>query len=286
MDEIDLYITKKIYNFFNNKWSSNITEIFGVIPFEIYEKVGMYSSILQVLWMSTPNPFQFHLVPYWFTFTIIRILKEIIPRKRPGCFHKDMDTFIDKTICKNEKKYQSFPSMHSGTSFALAVALMMEMKYSKNPYFFEFKIKQTTSKNTISIIGLCVAFIVCIHRISKGYHSFFDVLTGALIGASVGFISWTSLEFYKKMYQELCDKDKNKKEPLCKNYNISKSNNWSLKVWLSKYNLFKSKETKDKVLSFITGIIRIILTIPILYLLIIFLTKDLFKLLSFRALHY
>ena len=64
MDEIDLYITKKIYNFFNNKWSSNITEIFGVIPFEIYEKVGMYSSILQVLWMSTPNPFQFHLVPY------------------------------------------------------------------------------------------------------------------------------------------------------------------------------------------------------------------------------
>jgi len=59
-----------------------------------------------------------------------------------------------------------------------------------------------------------------------------------------------------------------------------------LKDWLSKYNLFKSKETKDKVLSFIIGIIRIILTIPILYLLIIFLTKDLFKLLSFRALHY
>ena len=84
--------------FFNNKWSSNITEIFGVIPYEIYEKVGMYSSILQVLWLSTPNPFQFYLVPYWFTFTIIRILKEIIPRKRPGCFHKDMNTFIDKTI--------------------------------------------------------------------------------------------------------------------------------------------------------------------------------------------
>ena len=86
------------------------------------------------------------------------------------------------------------------------------------------------------------------------------------------------------MYEDLCEK--NKKELLCKNYNISKSNNLSLKDWLSKYNLFKSKETKDKVLSFITGIIRIILTIPILYLLIIFLTKDLFKLLSFRALHY
>ena len=38
MDEIDLFITKKIYNIFNNKWSSNITEIFGVIPYEIYEK--------------------------------------------------------------------------------------------------------------------------------------------------------------------------------------------------------------------------------------------------------
>ena len=47
MDEIDLFITKKIYNIFNNKWSSNITEIFGVIPYEIYEKVGMYS-----LWLD------------------------------------------------------------------------------------------------------------------------------------------------------------------------------------------------------------------------------------------
>ena len=64
--------------------------------------------------------------------------------------------------------------------------------------------------------------MMIVHRVSKGYHSLFDSITGALIGITIGFISWTSMEYYKKYYHKLCDKTTNDK--LCENHKFTKEN--------------------------------------------------------------
>ena len=51
--------------------------------------------------------------------------------------------------------------------------------------------------------------------------------------------------------------------------------------WLSQYNVFRLK-MHNSYLNLATGISRIVFTIPIIYLLFKFLTKDIFKLASVK----
>jgi len=157
----------------------------------------------------------------------------------------------------------------------------MELKYSKNPMFFEIPIKKTYQQDLISGIGIFIASMIGIHRISKGYHSFFDVFVGAIIGSCIGFISWQTIDHYKDLYLRLCEKDKNKKEKECENYNkLEKGEN--LYYWLKKYNIFKIKNKENKELFSIIAFTRLLLTIPILFLLIKFFTQDIFNLTSIK----
>ena len=113
--------------------------------------------------------------------------------------------------------------------------------------------------------------MVALHRVSMGYHSFFDVIVGGLIGMSIGFISWISIEYIKNLYIEMCeDKKENTNDKKCKNYktmNIKNNNT----------NLNDNKLLNDSMLFF-----KIILTIPILYLSFKFFTKDVFKLTNIK----
>ena len=289
LNEVDYKITKIIYDLVNsNSFTKNIPNYFGLIPYEFYVIPGMYVAILQVIWLGTPNPLQFHLLPHWFSYSIFQFLKKSIDRERPGCFHKNLGEHINSSHCSHGHELQSFPSGHTGVASSLATALTMEMFYSENPKFFEIKITKEHTKRIISGCGIFVAIMISLQRISKGYHSFFDVMSGMLIGVSIGFISWITLNYYKKSYFKSCDDKENKENKENKN-NIDSCDNYNKTImdkefsyWMNNWNLFKSKLYDDDIINRLTGFSRIILTIPVLYLLIKFLTKDVYNLASIK----
>ena len=242
LQNIDYKLTKIIYNFFNNKILKDTTHYFGLIPYELYVIPGMYLAIFQVIWYGVLGPIQFHLLPHWFAYSIFQFMKNSIKRDRPGCKYKNMSKYIDDSHCAHGHQYQSFPSGHTGVASSLATALFLEMNYSNNPKFFDMDIKSHNLRKVIGGLGLSVAAMISLHRISKGYHSFFDVLCGFIIGASIGYISWTTLETCKKKIDDKFIED-NKQ--------------------------------------LITGA-KISLTIPILFLVFKFFTKDMFKLTSIK----
>lgn len=278
---IDYILTKKVYDIFNTPFLKEIPHYIGLVPYEFYVIPGMYIAILQVLWLGTPNPIQFHLLPHWFSYSIFQFLKKKIKRTRPGCGYKEMSKYIEQSHCKSSYRNQSFPSGHMGVSMALATSLFMEMNYADVPHFFEIPIKSKVTQKIISGLGLFVAFMVGIHRVSKGYHHMGDIFVGGVIGFCIGFISWVVMDYYKKLYTKLCEEREDKKDELCDNYKENKEN-VELSYWLNNYTIFGYKFSNNNMINITIGIVRIILSIPILFLLYKFLRYDVFTLSSIK----
>ena len=135
-----------------------IPNFLGLIPYEIYILPGMYLAIFQVLWLGSPNPIQFHLLPHWFGYSIFQLLKGTIKAPRPGCHIPGMKEFIDDSHCHDKHAWQSFPSGHTGIASSLATALFMEMMYSDDPHFFEMNITNIKTRRLIAFTGIFVAF--------------------------------------------------------------------------------------------------------------------------------
>lgn len=264
VNKIDKTITKYIYNSINaSTLLKGVPHVFGLVPYEIYVIPGMYLAIIQTLLFESHKPIQFHLLPHWFSYSIFQFLKKSIKRGRPGCVDKSLNEYIEPGHCKGSSKFQSFPSGHMGVASSLATALYMEMQYSEDAKFFEMPIKTKSMKNVISLSGIFVALMVGLHRISKGYHSFFDVMCGFLIGSSIGAISWKVLEIYPT------NEEGGKKNVFSDNLNN----------FYAKYEeLKKDNEFMNKLLL----ASKIILIIPILFLFYKFLTKDLFHLTTIK----
>lgn len=286
INDLDIKISKSIYDLFNTPTMSLIPNYLGLIPYELYVLPGMYLAILQVLWLGTPNPIQFHLLPHWFSYSIFQFLKGNIKRPRPGCHQKSMGKFIDKGHCVHGHEWQSFPSGHTGVSVALATSLFMEMMFSEHPHFFEISITSRITQKIIGGLGLFIASMVAMHRVSKGYHSFFDTCMGGVIGFTIGFISWVTLEYFKKLYNKLCeDKEKDgvkDENGYCDNYKYNKSGKGEFSYWFDNFDMFGYAFSDDKFVNITIGICRIILSIPILFLLMKFMTKDVFRLASIK----
>jgi len=287
--KIDYKLSKAIYDIFKDGKMKYLPTVLGLIPYELYILPGMYLALFQVLWLGSPNPIQFHLLPHWFAYSIFQLLKGSIKTPRPGCHIPGMKEFIDDSHCSHGHEWQSFPSGHTGIAASLATALFMEMMYSDDPHFFELNIKDIKTRRLIAYTGLFVAFMVGIHRVSKGYHSLADSMTGCLIGASIGFISWTSLEYFKKLYSKLCAErgsmgssgSSNGGEDLCANYKYSENDD-ELGYWMNNYDIFNLKLFDEPEIDMAIGVVRIVLSIPILYLTIKFFTKDVFTLASIK----
>jgi membrane-associated phospholipid phosphatase len=165
---------------------------------------------------------------------------------RPGCYNKLMSKYMnEKYFCASEAS-KSFPSGHTGTAFALATALMMEMMYSEESDKYS-----PITKQTVSFLAYFVAVFVALHRVSNGYHHVGDVVAGAILGSIIGYISWTSVNVFKKKYYDLCLENHSKEE--CSR---------------------KANEFPNSGMLF--G--KIILTIIILYLIYLFFAKDMWKL--------
>ena len=288
--DIDYKLSRMVYDLFNQKNMKYIPVLCGLIPYEFYILPGMYLAIFQTLWLGTPNPIQFHLLPHWFGYSMFQLLKGSIKAPRPGCWIDGMKGYIDDSHCLHGHEFQSFPSGHTGISTSLATALFMEMMYSDDPHFFEINIKDMNIRRAIAYTGLFVAFMTGIHRVSKGYHSLFDSMTGMLIGACIGFISWSALEFYKKKYNKLCEGHGSSggsnlhsdEEDLCENHKWSEKND-EMSYWLKDWGLFKSKVNPNRPdVNTMTGVARIVLTIPVMYLTIKFFRKDVWTLASIK----
>ena len=87
--------------------------------------------------------------------------------------------------CSHGHELQSFPSGHTGICASLATALFMEMM-CRTIHFFEINIKDERIRKGIAFTGIFVAFMTGIRRVSKGYHSLFDSMTGMLVGMCIG----------------------------------------------------------------------------------------------------
>lgn len=267
LNEVDKTITKYIYKSINSSsLLKSIPHVLGLVPYEIYVIPGMYLAIIQTILFETHKPVQFHLLPHWFSYSIFQFLKKSIKRGRPGCVDKSLGDFIDPGHCKGSHKFQSFPSGHMGVASSLATALFMEMHYSADSKFFEVPIKTEIMKNIISLSGIFVAMMVGLHRISKGYHSFFDVMCGFLLGCSIGAISWKVLENCK-VEQELKSKD----NPPSFSDNFKKI-----------YSKYEKLKQDNMLMGNLLLTSKVILIIPILFLFYKFISKDLFHLTTIK----
>jgi len=276
INKLDKEISKGIYNAVNsNKVTQKIPFFLGLLPYELYVIPGMYLAILQTIWFNSPNPVQFHLLPHYFAYSIFQFLKGTIKRGRPGCVDKKLSTYIDASHCSNSHSMQSFPSGHTGVSFSLATALFMEMMRSEDPRFFELKISSNITRKVIAITGFFVASLVSIQRISKGYHHFGDCVIGAILGSTIGYISWKALNVYKKKYYNMCKKDTENED--CDSYNNETKNKFI------DFNFIKNSYFDENgKMKFYIIIIKLFLSIFILYLVHIFFTKTIFKLTSVK----
>lgn len=261
---IDLLATQTIYNAINgNNFTQQLPYYLGLLPYELYVLPGMYIAIIQVIIFSSFNPIQFHLLPHFFAFSLFQLIKGTVGRERPGCAHKSLSGFIDESHCTGKQRFLSFPSGHTGIAFALAVALYLEMNHSDDPKFFDIPIKEKRTRNIISFLAFFVACSICIHRISKGYHYVGDTIVGGILGSMLGFISWKILNKYKKAFNQYCKENKNCKDKESIKY---------------KFNLL----SKGKNAQIIELVGKILLLIPVVYLLIKFFMKDFWNLASVK----
>ncbi len=246
IQNLDLRMSKSIFDsFHSNKILSKTPYYLGLLPYEIYVLLGLYIAILQVIWLNNPNPIQYFILPYFFTSMIFYAIKTRFHRMRPGCYNKSMSKYMNEKYCSASEASKSFPSGHTGTAFALATALMMEMMYSEESDKYSPK-----TKKIVIFIAFIVAIFVALHRVSNGYHHVGDVLAGAILGSIIGYISWTSINVFKKKYYDLCREHHSK------------------------------EECSRKVAQFPnSGMLfgKIILTIIILYLIYLFFAKDMWK---------
>ena len=259
----DVIATRAIYNFVNgNSYTRHLPYYLGLLPYELYVLPGMFLAMIQVILFSAFNPIQFHLLPHFFAFSLFQLIKGTVGRERPGCSDLGLSDFIDPSHCSGRQRFLSFPSGHTGIAFALAIALYMEMNHSSDPKFFDIRIKNEKSRKLISFLGFFVAFFISIHRISKGYHFLSDTIVGAILGGAIGYITWKIMEKYKKGYNKYCE-DNN--EEWCAK---------EIDSFMSRFKLL-SNSKKARRLEFIG---KMILLIPVIFLLFKFFLKDFWNL--------
>lgn len=118
---------------------------------------------------------------------IAQVLKNLIIEARPAVYLKGTSYhyFIADVTLHN---YQSFPSGHSVSAFALAGVLSFAVKNKK-----------------YSMLFLAAAILVGYSRIYLAQHFMDDVLTGAIIGLLTAIVCWI---FFEKYFNRLLNSSK------------------------------------------------------------------------------
>ena len=147
----------------------------GLFPVQMYTMVGLLMAIIEFLMNKTSGGLRFFIVPQLLTYSLIGLIKT--PLERYG-----MNQYF-------------FPSGQSAVAFSLASALFCEMNYCKTPELFNFSIENSYTQVIVSFVGFAVASMGSIYSIIGGQYekSVLDVITGALFGTLIGFISWYNI---------------------------------------------------------------------------------------------
>tara|TARA_Y100001958_G_scaffold146270_1_gene125811 strand:+ start:1584 stop:2234 length:651 start_codon:yes stop_codon:yes gene_type:complete len=147
----------------------------GLFPVQMYTMVGLLMAIIEFLMNKTSGGLRFFIVPQLLTYSLIGLIKT--PLERYG-----MNDYF-------------FPSGQSAVAFSLASALFCEMNYCKTPELFNFSIENSYAQVIVSFVGFAVASMGSIYSIIGGQYekSVLDVITGALFGTLIGFISWYNI---------------------------------------------------------------------------------------------
>lgn len=147
----------------------------GLFPVQMYTMVGLLMAIIEFLMNKTSGGLRFFIVPQLLTYSLIGLIKT--PLERYG-----MNDYF-------------FPSGQSAVAFSLASALFCEMNYCKTPELFNFSIENSYTQVIVSFVGFAVAAMGSIYSIIGGQYekSVLDVITGALFGTLIGFISWYNI---------------------------------------------------------------------------------------------
>lgn len=187
MEQINRYLTISIANLYPKQYK-DLTFWLGIVPFELY-KSGIFIALIQLIWLSSFNGIQFHVLPFLISSSIINMLKSNYDSIRPGCI--DTDTFPDTNpnYCEEPIMYESFPSGHSGIAFSFVAGLYMQL-FHGNGKFFEIPIPKGYPRIILFSIVLMMAIMTAIHRIVGGYHSVLDVLFGGALGFTFGVFTW------------------------------------------------------------------------------------------------
>ena len=176
----------------SNGFTRNLVYYGGLLPYELYVLPGYFVSMLLAVWLEEVAPVRFHILPHLLSFSVFLSLKHAVDRQRPGCTVQEELRMIDPGHCKGKTEYQSFPSGHTGISFALATALGLEMLVPKNPKLFGLDVSKE-ARIPITVTGAVVASLTSLQRVAGGYHYVGDVTIGAVLGMIIGYVSWNML---------------------------------------------------------------------------------------------
>lgn len=262
INEIDKKLSAKIANFFTGKLK-NIPFYLGLLPYELYVFPGMFVALFQIIWYSSFDVIQFHIIPHLLAYSLFTLLKRYVKRPRPGCFNKKDYPNINKSHCTKSKKMQSFPSGHTGVAFSLLAALALEITYGSGK-FFGLEISKGWPQLLLIGTGGFISIMTAIQRVSGGYHTLFDVIFGSILGISIGSMSWIVTESSTIKFNNYCTKNSKNKICINKNKNL----------------LNKDLTPKEKV--FVNGL-KVIWSIIIFFLSWKFFTVDLKDL---KAIHH
>ena len=194
--EIDWNLTKSIYKCIGdheNPLIRNLPTYAGLIPYQAYILPGMFISLLSLLYDNNLDLINFHLFPHVFAFTVSKLLKQHIGRVRPGCQGNGMTIREDPLYCKTHAK-ESFPSGHATIAFCMATSLAFYLKSerAKGKLFGKVDFDNSVVQNISIGLAYFVASMVCLHRITNGYHFVGDIAAGMILGAILSYISFKS----------------------------------------------------------------------------------------------
>ena len=117
--------------------------------------------------------------------------------------------------------------------------------------------------------------MVIIERVSKGYHYLGDCISGAILGSIIGYISWNVINMYKEKYYKSCESKINKdKDKECEDYNREINDN-VLKdiIYKLKENIY-NEEGNLRIFNILS---KTLLSIIIVYMMFIFLSRDIWN---------
>jgi len=152
---MDVEATRLAFNFFNHPAFLLLAFFFSTLL-----SSAVIILILFFFFVSSKKfKYLLSLLDVFLVFTVVQVMKLLIPRVRPNWIN------LNKTVF--EVVGGSFPSLHAATAFSLAMILSRGEKKRKKALYYS------------------LALIIAFSRVVLGVHYLLDIIAGALVGVLI-----------------------------------------------------------------------------------------------------